>query len=91
MSDTAQNNNSIEDLRKALFQTLQGVRDGSVDLDKAKTINEISKTLVDSAKVEVEFLKVTGGEQSQFLGATTATTPALPPGITGVTVHRIKG
>lgn len=79
---------TIEDLRDALFQTLKGVKDGTIDIDKARAINELGKTLVDSAKVEVDYLKVNGGGETPFLEA--AGQDNLPPGITGRTVHRIK-
>lgn len=58
---------TITDLRAALFDTLQSVKTGGMDLDKARAINELGKTLIDSAKVEVEFLRVTNGEASEFL------------------------
>lgn len=52
--------NTISDLRKHLFDVIQGVRDGSMDIDKAKTVAELSKVVVDSARVEVDFMKVRG-------------------------------
>lgn len=52
--------NTISDLRKHLFDAIQGVRDGSMDTDKAKTIADLSKVVVESAKVEVDFIKVRG-------------------------------
>jgi hypothetical protein len=77
-------------LRAALFETLRGVRTGTVDLDKARAINEIGKTLIDTAKVEVDYLRVTGGGESTFI-ATAAGTNNLPNGITGITRHRLAG
>lgn len=35
-----------------------------MDLDRARAIADVAKVLVDSAKVEVEFLKVTGAARS---------------------------
>lgn len=52
--------NTISDLRKHLFDAIQGVRDGTMDAEKAKTVAELSKVVVDSAKVEVDFMKVRG-------------------------------
>lgn len=52
--------NTISDLRKHLFDAIAGVRDGSMDIDKAKTVAELSKVVVESAKVEVDFMKVRG-------------------------------
>lgn len=52
--------NKIEDLRNHLFEAIEMVKDGEMEMDKAKAINSLSKTLVDSAKVEVSYLKVLG-------------------------------
>lgn len=80
---------TITDLRAALFETLQQVKSGTMDLDKARAVNELGKTLIDSAKVEVEYLRATGGGESAFLDSA-AGADNLPPGITGRTVHRLK-
>jgi hypothetical protein len=77
----------ITELRRQLFATLAGVKDGSLDIERARAVNEISKTLVDSARVEVDYLRATGGGESKFLETPTDPVP-LPPGITGRTVHR---
>jgi len=47
----------IEDLRETLFETIELVKSGKMDIDKAKAIADISQILVNSAKVEVDFLK----------------------------------
>ena len=60
--------NSLAELRATLFETMQAVKDGKMDLDRARTVNAIGKTLVESAMVEVEFIKATGGEGSDFMG-----------------------
>jgi hypothetical protein len=79
----------ITALREALFDTLAKVKTGEIDLDRARAVNEIGKTLVESAKVEVDYLRATGGGESTFLDSTVGTNN-LPPGITGRTVHRLK-
>lgn len=58
--------NKIDDLRDHLFETLEALRDEEkpMDLDRARTVAEVAKVIVDSAKVEVEFLKVTGAVRS---------------------------
>lgn len=81
---------NIDDLRAALFATLEGVKAGTIDLDKARAVNEIGKTLIESAKVEVDYLRVTGGGDSEFIGSAIGA-DNLPPGITGVTRHRLAG
>ena len=81
---------SIVDLRNTLFATLDAVRSGTMTLDTARTVNEIGKTIIDTAKVEVDFLRATGGGASTFIAPPEAP-PALPPGITGITRHRLQG
>lgn len=79
---------TISDLRAVLFATIEGVRSGTVDLDKARAINELSKTVVESAKVEVQYLEATGGGESSFIESAIGANN-LPPGINGVTRHRL--
>ena len=81
---------TIEDLREALFATLQGVKDGTIDVDKARAVNELGKTICDTAKVEVEYIKAGGGGESAFISSAYAN-DNLPAGITGITRHRLAG
>lgn len=80
MSDT------ITDLRSHLFDALKGLKNKTMDIETAKAISDISQVIVNSAKVEVDYVKASGGKGSGFLEQA----PALPPGITGITQHRIK-
>ncbi len=61
--------NKITDLRNHLFATLESLRDTEkpMDLDRAKAIAEVSQTIINSAKVEVEFMKQTGSTGSGFI------------------------
>jgi hypothetical protein len=54
--------NKIDDLRNHLFETLEALKDDEkpMDLDRARAVAEVAKVIVESAKVEVAFLKVTG-------------------------------
>lgn len=54
--------NKIEDLRNHLFATLEALQDTEkpMEIDRARAIAEVAKVIVDSAKVEVEFVKATG-------------------------------
>ena len=72
-------NNTIDDLRTHLFETLAALKDEEtpMDLDRARAIASVGKVIVESAKVEVDFLKVTGVERSTgFLPESTK--PAAP-------------
>ena len=85
---------SINDLRESLFATLEAVKAGTLDIEKAKQINEVAKTIVDTAKVEVDYLRVTGGGESAFIESAIGTDnlpEGLPNGITAITRHRLQG
>lgn len=57
--------NKMSDLRDHLFETLQALKDKDkpMDLERAKAVAEIGQTIINSAKVEVDYLKVTGQGQ----------------------------
>jgi hypothetical protein len=85
---------TIDDLREHLFAAIQGVRDGSVSIEQAKTISDLSQVIVNTAKVEVDFVRATERRESRFLGAPEAAgqSPdhALPKGILGVRRHLLR-
>lgn len=58
--------NTISDLREHLFETLAALKNPEkpMDLDRAKTIAEVAKVIVESAKAEVSFLATTGALNS---------------------------
>ena len=73
--------NKIDDLRDHLFETLEALKDKDepMDLDRARAIAEVGKVIIESAKVEVDFLKVTGASKStSFLPTEEETPPARP-------------
>jgi len=77
----------IDDLRKHLFDTLAALKDKTqpMDLDRAKAVADIGRVIVDSAKVEVQFLQVTGALKSTgFLPDADDQRPARP----GLEAHR---
>lgn len=79
--------NNINTLREHLFDTLKGLKDGSIDIEKAKAISGVAQTMINTAKVEVDYIKATKSiEGSGFLNID----KPLPPGIIGITQHRIK-
>ncbi len=54
--------NKIEDLRNHLFETLESLKDkeAPMELERAETIAKVAQVIINSAKVEVDFLKHTG-------------------------------
>lgn len=70
--------NKIEDLRDHLFLALEKLHDGDMDVATARAIREVGQTIVDSAKVEVDFLRVTGHTKStEFLPADEPEAPRI--------------
>lgn len=59
-----------------MFETLQGLKDGSIDIEKAKVMGEIGQVLINTAKVEVDFIRANDGGSSEFLES--SGTRALP-------------
>lgn len=55
--------NKITDLRDHLFETLEALRDEEkpMEIARAKAVADVAKAIIDSAKVEVAYLKTTGG------------------------------
>lgn len=70
----------INTLREHLMGTLASLRDreNPMEPDRARAVAQVASVLVDTAKVEVEFLKVTGADKSQFLGVGAEAAPELP-------------
>lgn len=87
--NTDNQDNTGEGLRVELFATLRALREGKIDVERAKAISEVAQTIINSAKVEVDYLRVNNGGESPFFEA--AGRKNLPPGITSSRVHRIKG
>lgn len=82
-------NNDIENLRAHLFETLAALKNKEqpMDIARAKAVSDVAQVIINSAKVEVDYAKVTGSKGSTFLEKK----PELPPGITGIRQHRIQG
>lgn len=58
--------NTFEDLKNHLFVALEKLGDdhNPVDLDRIKSTVEVSKVLIEAAKVEVNFLNLIGKDTS---------------------------
>ena len=54
-------NETIEGLRSHLFETLRGLREGTVDREAAALINQTAQVIINSAKVEIDHIRVAGG------------------------------
>lgn len=52
--------NKINDLRDHLFEVLEKLKDGEMDIPTAKAMADIGQVIINSAKLEVDFIKATG-------------------------------
>jgi hypothetical protein len=61
--------NKIEDLRNHLFATIESLMDEDkpMDLDRAKAIADVSQVIINSAKVEIDFINKVGGVGTNFI------------------------
>ena len=62
-------NPHIDQVRQSLLATLADLRNKEqpMDIERAKAVAQVASVLVDTAKVENEYLKITGQDRSNFL------------------------
>lgn len=93
-------NDTIAELRSELFKTLRGLTDQSnpMEIERARAVSDVAQTIINTAKVEIEHLKVAGGKGTGFIADSTITKPGLPDGTSliaelpgaRVTQHRLR-
>lgn len=98
--------NDITELRKHLFAALDGLanKDQPMDIERARAISDVAQTVINTAKVEIDHLRLTGDKRGTgFLPAPdvesasgnslTATGEKNVKAISGgtVTTHRMRG
>lgn len=61
--------NKIEDLRNHLFETIEMLKDeeNPMDIHRAKAVSNAAQVIVNSAKVEVDYMKNCGGRGTGFI------------------------
>lgn len=92
-------NPHIDQVRQSLLDTLTDLRNKEqpMDIERAKAVAQVASVLVDTAKVENEYLKITGQDNSKFLeqpvdDSQRITTVASPfPTVGNITRHRLQG
>ena len=59
----------INEVRSELMETLRALRDRTnpMDVDRARAVAQVASVLVDTAKVENDYLKLTGQDRSYFM------------------------
>jgi hypothetical protein len=53
--------NKLPDLRDHLFEAIEMLKSGDIEIHQAQAINNLAQTLVASAKVEVDYIRQVGG------------------------------
>lgn len=90
----------ITQLREQLLATLSSLRDreNPMEPDRARAVAQVASVLVDTAKVEVDYIKATGAERSHFLepearvpALTNGSTPTAHNPFPGSTRHTLEG
>jgi hypothetical protein len=92
--------NHISTVRQHLLDTLADLRnkDNPMDIDRARAVADVASVIVNTAKVEVDYLKATNQTHTPFLEVPAdaqfrvVTNPdELPNGISSITQHRLAG
>lgn len=64
--------NKIEDLRNHLFEQLERLNDPECDIEKetqrATSMVQVAASIIETGRVEVEFIKATTGDESLSTG-----------------------
>jgi len=60
---------TIDSLYGVMFETLQALRDKDkpMDIERAMAIKDVAQVIINTAKVEVDHMRVTGGQGSGFI------------------------
>jgi hypothetical protein len=85
--------NDINALRDHLFATIEALRDkdNPMDIERAKAIAEVSGRIIDSAKVEVQFLDVAGKKTATTFLEPKAPLPPPGPGLLRLAAQAQEG
>lgn len=74
--------NTIDNLRDIMFDCLQQLKakDNPMEIDRAIAMTKVADVIVNSAKVEVDHMRITGGHGSGFIPVQSVdrTRPQLP-------------
>ena len=84
--------NDINELRSIMFETLRAVKTGDEkDIARAKAVSDLSQTILNSAKIEIEHTKAIGGNcVSAFLSGASHPQAKSIAEIKPSVVHRMK-
>lgn len=77
--------NKMSDLRNHLFEVMESLKDEEkpMDIARAKAVSDVAQTIINSAKVEVEFMEAVGEAVSTEFFDVTPDRPRLLRGAAG--------
>ncbi|MFW8567013.1 hypothetical protein [Orrella sp. 11846] len=79
---------NISHLRDELFDAIALLKEGKIDVNQAKAISDLSQNIINTAKVEVDYIRAAGGtSHSEFIEAIPDN--VLPPGVLGIKEHKM--
>lgn len=90
---------NMNELREHLMGTLASLRDREkpMEPERAKAVAQVASVLVDTARVEVDYIKATDQQESSFLGGMrverigVAEEPSAHNPFPSVVRHRLQG
>lgn len=80
-----ENKSATAQLREALFETLNGLKDGSVTVETANAISKISSNIISTVAVEIQAAEILGTDKIESINGQSQRT------VNGGVVHRLKG
>ena len=86
-------NPHINQVRQSLLDTLADLRNKQqpMDIERAKAVAQVASVLVDTAKVENDYLRITGNDQSNFMHPADGMLPTAANPFPGVIRHKLQG
>lgn len=86
-------NPHINQVRQSLLDTLSDLRNREtpMDIERAKAVAQVASVLVDTAKVENDYLRITGNDQSNFMHPEEEIIPTASNPFPGVIRHKLQG
>jgi hypothetical protein len=108
MTEETQDLNHVSTVRKHLLDQMKALRAAGTpeeverEIGRSKGMSELAQAVVNTAKVEVDYLKATGQTSTPFLevppdqpyigaGASVQQLPAPGNGISSITRHHLRG
>jgi hypothetical protein len=80
----------INDLREMLGEIILAVKNGDLDVERAKAIKGLADSVIDTAKVETDYCRVTGALGTGFVEGNITDRVSGPSPLDGMSPTRIQ-